>query len=117
MDDIRAKLAEHRKRRLLNSTRNVPLVSSQPTVSNKHCNKFLFVIWVCFLIASYLCELFLPFLVISLLCLIYYKGTSKDSANEKGMLSAYSVFNPGCQEIQGTVNASKLQKEMMMVPS
>lgn len=30
-----------------------------------------------------------------------------------GELSAYSVFNPNCQSIQGTLTAEKMEKEML----
>ena len=121
MDEIRAKLAEHRKRRLNTpkdcSTRIAQPHTRQSVFSPSSFNKIVFLTWTCLLSASFFCGLLLPFMITSTLCLLYFKGTSKDSENERGRLSAYSVFNPGCQEIQGTVNASKLQQEMMMVPS
>ena len=32
---------------------------------------------------------------------------------KKGEMSAYSVFNPDCQSIQGTLTAEKMEKEML----
>jgi len=36
-----------------------------------------------------------------------------DRRRRKGELSAYSVFNPGCQQLEGTVTAEKLQSNLV----
>lgn len=50
------------------------------------------------------------FFVISLLYLIWY--TLDDRKRAKHELSAYSVFNPGFQELRGTVTSQQLTAEL-----
>ncbi|KAM4692961.1 SAYSvFN domain-containing protein 1 [Discoglossus pictus] len=45
-----------------------------------------------------------------------YQGTRKSGQKKQGEKSAYSVFNPGCEAIQGTVTAEQLQRELVFGP-
>ncbi|KAI1897344.1 hypothetical protein AGOR_G00082350 [Albula goreensis] len=53
----------------------------------------------------------LPFFLISLFYWLY-EGLRSPSARQPGELSAYSVFNPDCQPLLGTLTAEQLEGEM-----
>ncbi|XP_008311693.1 SAYSvFN domain-containing protein 1 [Cynoglossus semilaevis] len=53
----------------------------------------------------------LPFFVLSLFYWIY-EGLRTPAAREPGEMSAYSVFNPDCQPLLGTLTAEQLEGEM-----
>ncbi|XP_026857487.1 SAYSvFN domain-containing protein 1 [Electrophorus electricus] len=53
----------------------------------------------------------LPFFLISLFYWLY-EGLRKPTTRQPGELSAYSVFNPNCQPIMGTLTAEQLEGEM-----
>ncbi|XP_027021956.1 SAYSvFN domain-containing protein 1 [Tachysurus fulvidraco] len=53
----------------------------------------------------------LPFFVLSLFYWLY-EGLRSPVARKPGELSAYSVFNPNCQPILGTLTAEQLEGEM-----
>ncbi|KAA0708952.1 SAYSvFN domain-containing protein 1 [Triplophysa tibetana] len=52
-----------------------------------------------------------PFFLISLFYWLY-EGFRSPKARQPGELSAYSVFNPDCQPILGTLTAEQLEGEM-----
>ncbi|XP_065124865.1 SAYSvFN domain-containing protein 1 [Paramisgurnus dabryanus] len=56
-------------------------------------------------------EFGLPFFLISLFYWLY-EGLRSPKARQPGELSAYSVFNPDCQPILGTLTAEQLEGEM-----
>ncbi|KAJ0061021.1 hypothetical protein NL108_004738 [Boleophthalmus pectinirostris] len=56
-------------------------------------------------------EFGLPFFVISLFYWIY-EGLRSPGARQPGELSAYSVFNPDCQPLLGSLTAEQLEGEM-----
>lgn len=56
-------------------------------------------------------EFGLPFFVISLFYWLY-EGLRSPAAREPGELSAYSVFNPDCQPLLGSLTAEQLEGEM-----
>ncbi|XP_043076302.1 SAYSvFN domain-containing protein 1 [Puntigrus tetrazona] len=56
-------------------------------------------------------EFGLPFFVISLFYWLY-EGLRSPKARRPGEMSAYSVFNPECQPILGTLTAEQLEGEM-----
>ncbi|XP_069707112.1 SAYSvFN domain-containing protein 1 [Phaenicophaeus curvirostris] len=60
-------------------------------------------------------ELGLPFFVLSLLYWMY-AGTRGPAERRPGELSAYSVFNPGCAAIAGTLTAEQLERELHYRP-
>lgn len=61
-------------------------------------------------------ELGLPFFVLSLLYWMY-AGTRGPAERRRGELSAYSVFNPGCTAIAGTLTAEQLERELYYRPA
>ncbi|NXQ56351.1 SMDC1 protein, partial [Anthoscopus minutus] len=56
-------------------------------------------------------EFGLPYFVLSLLYWMY-AGTRGPAQQRPGELSAYSVFNPGCAAIAGTLTAEQLEREL-----
>ncbi|KAM6406027.1 SAYSvFN domain-containing protein 1 isoform 2-T2 [Pluvialis apricaria] len=61
-------------------------------------------------------ELGLPYFVLSLLYWMY-AGTRGPAERRRGELSAYSVFNPGCASIAGTLTAEQLERELYYRPA
>ncbi|XP_074167122.1 SAYSvFN domain-containing protein 1 [Sminthopsis crassicaudata] len=57
-------------------------------------------------------------LVYFVLSLFYwmYVGTRGPGEKKKGEKSAYSVFNPGCESIQGTLTAEQFERELQFHP-
>ncbi|XP_014402534.1 PREDICTED: SAYSvFN domain-containing protein 1-like [Myotis brandtii] len=45
-----------------------------------------------------------------------YVGTRGPGEKKEGEKSAYSVFNPGCEAIQGTLTAEQLERELQLRP-
>ncbi|XP_029891864.1 SAYSvFN domain-containing protein 1 [Aquila chrysaetos chrysaetos] len=61
-------------------------------------------------------ELGLPYFVLSLLYWMY-AGTRGPAERRRDELSAYSVFNPGCAAIAGTLTAEQLERELHYRPA
>ena len=59
---------------------------------------------------AYLVEFGAVFLCVSLLCFIWL--SLDDRKRKRDELSAYSVFNPNFEEIDGTVTADQLKKQL-----
>ncbi|XP_043820134.1 SAYSvFN domain-containing protein 1 [Dromiciops gliroides] len=57
-------------------------------------------------------------LVYFVLSLFYwmYVGTRGPGEKKKGEKSAYSVFNPGCESIQGTLTVEQFERELQFHP-
>lgn len=53
------------------------------------------------------------FFALSVLVLIW-KGLSDSRQRKRGAPSAYSVFNPNCERIEGTLDAEQLQRQMFL---
>ncbi|KAL2791777.1 SAYSvFN domain-containing protein 1 isoform 2 [Daubentonia madagascariensis] len=60
-------------------------------------------------------EFGLPYFVLSLFYWMYV-GTRGPEEKKEGEKSAYSVFNPGCEAIQGTLTAEQLERELQFRP-
>ncbi|KAG8546337.1 hypothetical protein GDO81_019205 [Engystomops pustulosus] len=45
-----------------------------------------------------------------------YEGTRRPGRRKEGEKSAYSVFNPGCEAIQGTLTAEQFERELQYRP-
>ncbi|KAM4041141.1 SAYSvFN domain-containing protein 1 [Anomaloglossus baeobatrachus] len=45
-----------------------------------------------------------------------YEGTRRPGLRKRGEKSAYSVFNPGCEAIQGTLTAEQFERELQYRP-
>lgn len=60
-------------------------------------------------------EFGLAYFVLSLFYWMYV-GTRATEGRKKGERSAYSVFNPGCEAIQGSLTAEQLERELQFGP-
>ncbi|XP_007130033.1 SAYSvFN domain-containing protein 1 [Physeter macrocephalus] len=60
-------------------------------------------------------EFGLAYFVLSLFYWMYV-GTRGPEEKMEGEKSAYSVFNPGCEAIQGTLTAEQLERELHLRP-
>ncbi|XP_006882223.1 PREDICTED: SAYSvFN domain-containing protein 1 [Elephantulus edwardii] len=60
-------------------------------------------------------EFGLAYFVLSLFYWMYV-GTRNPDEKKAGEKSAYSVFNPGCEAIQGTLTAEQLERELQLRP-
>jgi len=76
-----------------------------------HLTLFKVLLWLVLLGLSSELEFGLPFFVISLFYWLY-EGLRSPKARQPGEMSAYSVFNPDCQPILGTLTAEQLEGEM-----
>ncbi|KAF7667274.1 hypothetical protein LDENG_00069360 [Lucifuga dentata] len=85
------------------------LLSRQFVFSNLTLLKVL--LWLVLLGLFSELEFGLPFFVISLFYWLY-EGLRSPATREPGELSAYSVFNPDCQPLLGTLTAEQLEGEM-----
>lgn len=94
---------------LLNSALGRWLASRHLVMSNLTLLKVL--LWLVLLGLFVELEFGLPFFIISLFYWLY-EGLRSPAAREPGELSAYSVFNPDCQPLLGTLTAEQLEGEM-----
>ncbi|XP_034755430.1 SAYSvFN domain-containing protein 1 [Etheostoma cragini] len=85
------------------------LASRQLVFSNLTLLKVL--LWLVLLGLFAELEFGLPFFVISLFYWLY-EGLRSPADREPGELSAYSVFNPDCQPLLGSLTAEQLEGEM-----
>ncbi|TDH00599.1 hypothetical protein EPR50_G00189980 [Perca flavescens] len=85
------------------------LASRQLVFSNLTLLKVL--LWLVLLGLFAELEFGLPFFVISLFYWIY-EGLRSPADRKPGELSAYSVFNPDCQPLLGSLTAEQLEGEM-----
>ncbi|XP_012319776.1 SAYSvFN domain-containing protein 1 isoform X2 [Aotus nancymaae] len=60
-------------------------------------------------------EFGLAYFVLSLFYWMYV-GMRGPKEKKEGEKSAYSVFNPGCEAIQGTLTAEQLERELQLRP-
>nr|XP_056709677.1 SAYSvFN domain-containing protein 1 [Euleptes europaea] len=71
-----------------------------------------FLLWLVLLGLFVELEFGLPYFVLSMFYWIYV-GTRGPRERQNGEKSAYSVFNPGCEAIQGTLTAEQLERELL----
>ena len=71
-------------------------------------------IWVCFLIVFIKLEFAAVYLATSAFALIYLNlgNEASKTGRREGNMSAYSVFNPGCESIDGTLTAQQFEREI-----
>ncbi|XP_043494897.1 uncharacterized protein LOC122519483 [Polistes fuscatus] len=69
-----------------------------------------FSLWIVLYIIAVQIEFGAVYFVISALILICLNTRSRP--RKKGELSAYSVFNPNCEAIEGTLDASQFEREI-----
>lgn len=74
-----------------------------------------FLLWLVLLGLFVELEFGLPYFVLSMFYWIYI-GTRGPGERQNGEKSAYSVFNPGCEAIQGTLTAEQLERELQYRP-
>ncbi|XP_077198133.1 SAYSvFN domain-containing protein 1 isoform X2 [Paroedura picta] len=74
-----------------------------------------FLLWLVLLGLFVELEFGLPYFVLSMFYWIYV-GTRGPGERQSGEKSAYSVFNPGCEAIQGTLTAEQLERELQYRP-
>ncbi|XP_005083639.1 SAYSvFN domain-containing protein 1 [Mesocricetus auratus] len=93
----------------------VPLISPrrQSLLTNITFLKVL--LWLVLLGLFVELEFGLAYFVLSMFYWMYVgtRGPEEKTAGEK---SAYSVFNPGCEAIQGTLTAEQLERELQLRP-
>lgn len=94
---------------LLDSALGRWLASRQIVFSNLTLLKVL--LWLVLLGLFAELEFGLPFFLISLFYWLY-EGLRSPAARNPGELSAYSVFNPDCQPLLGSLTAEQLEGEM-----
>uniref|UniRef100_A0A096M8T7 SAYSVFN motif domain containing 1 n=1 Tax=Poecilia formosa TaxID=48698 RepID=A0A096M8T7_POEFO len=94
---------------LLDSTLGRWFASRQLVLSNIMLLKVL--LWVVLLGLFVELEFGLPFFIISLFYWLY-EGLRSPEPRKPGELSAYSVFNPDCQPLLGSLTAEQLEGEM-----
>ncbi|TWW68720.1 SAYSvFN domain-containing protein 1 [Takifugu flavidus] len=85
------------------------LTTRKSVLSNLTLLKFL--LWLVLLGLFVELEFGLPFFVVSLFYWLY-EGLRSPAARQPGELSAYSVFNPDCQPLLGSLTAEQLEGEM-----
>lgn len=93
----------------------VPLPSSrhQSLLTNITFLKVL--LWLVLLGLFVELEFGLAYFVLSMFYWMYV-GTRGPEEKKEGEKSAYSVFNPGCEAIQGTLTAEQLERELQLRP-
>uniref|UniRef100_UPI00358F641F SAYSvFN domain-containing protein 1 n=1 Tax=Myxine glutinosa TaxID=7769 RepID=UPI00358F641F len=80
-------------------------------------------IWLLLLICAVSLGLVSAFLMLSLFYALWLgtgygpSSTTTRGPNSRRQLSAYSVFNPGCQALPGTLKAEQLERELMYGPA
>lgn len=73
-------------------------------------NILYFVLWATLYIIAIKFEFGAVYFVVSALIFIWLNTHTRQK--KLGELSAYSVFNPDCKAIEGTLNASQLEREI-----
>ncbi|KAJ6666805.1 hypothetical protein lerEdw1_018807 [Lerista edwardsae] len=74
-----------------------------------------FLLWLVLLGLFVELEFGLAYFVLSMFYWIYV-GTRSPGERKNGERSAYSVFNPGCEAIQGTLTAEQFERELQYRP-
>ncbi|KAK6621595.1 hypothetical protein RUM44_001402 [Polyplax serrata] len=83
------------------------------TWSNMLLYALYFVLWVIFYLIAIQLEFGYVYLVLSGLVFIYFN--TRTGPKKEGEISAYSVFNPGCEAIEGTLKAEQLEREFNLI--
>ncbi|XP_065256368.1 SAYSvFN domain-containing protein 1 [Emys orbicularis] len=81
-----------------------------------HVALLKFLLWLVLLGLAAELQVGLPCFVLSLFYWLY-AGMRGPGERRPGERSAYSVFNPGCQAIQGTLTAEQLERELLYGPA
>ncbi|XP_038667428.1 SAYSvFN domain-containing protein 1 [Scyliorhinus canicula] len=78
-------------------------------------NVLKFLLWLVLLGLFIELEFGLVYFVLSMFYWIYV-GTRDPGRKKKGEVSAYSVFNPGCEAIKGSLTAEQFERELQYRP-
>ncbi|NWS44539.1 SMDC1 protein, partial [Probosciger aterrimus] len=73
-------------------------------------------LWAVLLVLFVELELGLPYFVLSLIYWMY-AGTRGPAERRQGEMSAYSVFNPGCVPIRGTLTVEQVERDLYYRPA
>ncbi|KAG8228473.1 hypothetical protein J437_LFUL009338 [Ladona fulva] len=74
-------------------------------------NYFLyFLLWISLFILAVEFEFGIVFVTLSMLFFIWFN--TRTGPRKSGEVSAYSVFNPNCEAIDGTINAEQFEREL-----
>jgi hypothetical protein len=79
------------------------------SVTNWQIIVIKFLLWLTLLIIFIRLEFGIVYFIISLLYLMW---STMDSRRRRNELSAYSVFNPNCEKIQGTFSAEDYDRQL-----
>lgn len=77
----------------------------------QHYYLWWFLAWCCGFILAIRFQWGAVYFALSVL-LVIWKGLSDSRQRKRGAPSAYSVFNPNCERIEGTLDAEQLQRQM-----
>ncbi|XP_075805338.1 SAYSvFN domain-containing protein 1 [Microtus pennsylvanicus] len=91
----------------------VPLPSSQHQSLLTNITFLKVLLWLVLLGLFVELEFGLAYFVLSMFYWMYV-GTRGPEEKKEGEKSAYSVFNPGCEAIQGTLTAEQLERELQL---
>lgn len=91
----------------------LPVPGDQSFLTNITFLKIL--LWLVLLGLFVELEFGLAYFVLSLFYWMYV-GTRGPGEKKEGEKSAYSVFNPGCEAIQGTLTAEQFERELQFRP-
>ena len=70
------------------------------------------ILWFALLVFFILIEFAAVFIVFTLFYIMYVNMRSGGESKKPGELSAYSVFNPNCERLDGTFTAEQFEKEL-----
>ncbi|CAO2590549.1 SAYSvFN domain-containing protein 1 [Lemmus lemmus] len=93
----------------------IPLPSSQHQSLLTNITFLKVLLWLVLLGLFVELEFGLAYFVLSMFYWMYV-GTRGPEEKKRGEKSAYSVFNPGCEAIQGTLTAEQLERELQLRP-
>ncbi|XP_036054478.1 SAYSvFN domain-containing protein 1 [Onychomys torridus] len=93
----------------------VPLSSSRHLSLLTNVTFLKVLLWLVLLGLFVELEFGLAYFVLSMFYWMYV-GTRGPGEKKEGEQSAYSVFNPGCEAIQGTLTAEQLERELQLRP-
>ncbi|XP_011860174.1 PREDICTED: SAYSvFN domain-containing protein 1 [Vollenhovia emeryi] len=83
---------------------------SQRTVLNQVIYLLYFLLWATLYVIALEYEFGAVYFVLS--ALVFICLNTRSGPKQRGELSAYSVFNPNCEAIEGTLDASQFEKEI-----
>ncbi|XP_008838263.1 SAYSvFN domain-containing protein 1 [Nannospalax galili] len=99
--------------RLLRGSSAVPPTSPCPQSFLTNITFLKVLLWLVLLGLFVELEFGLAYFVLSMFYWMYV-GTRGPEEKREGEKSAYSVFNPGCEAIQGTLTAEQLERELQL---